>query len=313
MARHFALSHVPTYCQSPTVSPSEHRALLIGINYDNNEHYSRALRGPVNDAKEMKKALIELFHYKEGDICLMTDEEANRETTLWPSKANIMHALRDLVRGARPGDTFVFFYAGRCGQQRPTTNDNKIGRLDIYILTWDHEIILDNTLRKYLVDPLPTGTRLTAILDACYSGTLLKLDHYFCHCFLPLRTQCPPVPVSPSISERKQVGVGVGTSIPRQPCRISSCVNPSSKAPLVISVSSCSDQQSTWEGQPEKGKEYDHEIGQDIEGKPVHQCRRLESAAAEEPRENDIQTLMDDQEHVQVANHKIVAPAAEEV
>jgi len=62
MSPHFTLSRIPTYCQSPTASPPEHRALLIGINYapsvgDNEQGYRR-LSGPVNDAKEMKKALI---------------------------------------------------------------------------------------------------------------------------------------------------------------------------------------------------------------------------------------------------------------
>ncbi|KAH9038754.1 caspase domain-containing protein [Lactarius pseudohatsudake] len=255
MAHQFPLSRVPAYRKSPTPFPPENRALLIGINYTSpvgdNERGYRKLMGPVNDAKDMKKTLIEFFHYEEQDICLMTD--AKKDTALWPSKANIMHALCDLIRGARPRDSFVFFYTGHSGQQPATTNSKTDG-LDKYIVTCDYEIILDDTLRKYLVDPLPAGTRLTAILDACHSGTLLKLDHYFCHCFLPLRSQCLPVSVSPSISERKQVGVGVSTSIPRQPCRISSCANSSSKAPLVISVSSCSDHHATWEDSQSKGK-----------------------------------------------------------
>ncbi|KAI8974819.1 hypothetical protein BD414DRAFT_175232 [Trametes punicea] len=41
--------------------------------------------------------------------------------------------------------------------------------------------ILDNDLRKYLVDALPDGVFLTAIFDACHSGTLLDLVHYNCN------------------------------------------------------------------------------------------------------------------------------------
>ena len=142
------------FCKSST---AKYKALLIGINYtsstDDHEQGYRQLQGPVNDAKDVKKALIggfwpaallltrstpllsELFHYKERDICLMTDEEANRNTALWPSEANIvslsfrirpyvvplslptltdirwaqMQALCDFVRDASPGDAFVFF------------------------------------------------------------------------------------------------------------------------------------------------------------------------------------------------------------
>lgn len=96
----------------------------------------------------------------------MTDEEANQNTTLWPSKANIvrvvnqwrrialialiqMHALRDLVCDACPGDSFVFFCAhltallvssislivclldaGHCGQQPVTTDVRETDGLD---------------------------------------------------------------------------------------------------------------------------------------------------------------------------------------
>ena len=42
-------------------------------------------------------------------------------------------------------------------------------------------IILDNKLRKMLVDSLPIGAHLTAIFDSCHSGTLLDLDHYLCN------------------------------------------------------------------------------------------------------------------------------------
>lgn len=118
MAHRSTLSRIPVYCQSPTAGPPEHKALLIGINYaspasDNDSEQSyRELKGPVNDAKEMKRALIgavsafplllsgltrlllpELFDYKEEDICLMTDEEAHKDTALWPSQANIVRVV----------------------------------------------------------------------------------------------------------------------------------------------------------------------------------------------------------------------------
>ena len=32
-----------------------------------------------------------------------------------------------------------------------------------------------------MVDPLPAGVCLTAVFDACHSGTLLDLDHYNCN------------------------------------------------------------------------------------------------------------------------------------
>jgi hypothetical protein len=52
------------------------------------------------------------------------------------------------------------------GGQQPA-----IDGLNEYIVTCYYKKILDNTLREYLVNPLPAGTRLTAILDSCHSRT----------------------------------------------------------------------------------------------------------------------------------------------
>lgn len=192
-----------------------------------------------------------------------------------------------------------------------TTDLNEIDGLDEYIVTCDHKRILDNTLRQCLVDPLPVGTRLTAILDSCHSGTLLDLDHYSCHWFLNRRTQSlhevkavtqyePPRRHTDDFWEHrlvrsaqlfrttlscavtaalavarfklrlakrsKQVEVEVEVAdgadgatlttpagVRRPPCG-GYCAYALSNGPLVISLSSCSDQQSTWEDSQRKVK-----------------------------------------------------------
>jgi hypothetical protein len=49
-------------CKSSTSPAPRHKALLIGINYaspaEDNEQGYRQLKGPINDAKEVKEALI---------------------------------------------------------------------------------------------------------------------------------------------------------------------------------------------------------------------------------------------------------------
>ena len=47
----------------------------------------------------------------------------------------------------------------------------------------ESRMIIDNTLRRELVEPLGLhiGAHLTAIFDSCHSGTLLDLDHYLCN------------------------------------------------------------------------------------------------------------------------------------
>ena len=38
-------------------------------------------------------------------------------------------------------------------------------------------MIVDDELNRLLVNPLPPGVRLHAIVDACHSGTVLDLEH----------------------------------------------------------------------------------------------------------------------------------------
>ncbi|KAF8492190.1 caspase domain-containing protein [Russula emetica] len=194
-APHFP--NVPHPRVPPGTLPPNYKAFLLCISYllcpggSDAGNRPTPLAGPLNDAKEMKTALIDLFHYREQDIFVMTDEEKNVGTEHWPSKENILRAMDNLVRGATPGDAFVFYYAGHAGR-----NLNDVGGNHAYILTCDDEKILDYDIRKHLVDPLPGDCRLTAILDACYSGMLLKLEHYDCHCFIRKRSQ--------SVSEREK-------------------------------------------------------------------------------------------------------------
>ena len=48
------------------------------------------------------------------------------------------------------------------------------------VKTTERRMIIDNELRRLLVDALPVGAHLTAIFDSCHSGTMLDLDHYLC-------------------------------------------------------------------------------------------------------------------------------------
>ncbi|KAH9959979.1 hypothetical protein BC827DRAFT_426851 [Russula dissimulans] len=118
----------------------------------------------------------------------MTDEEENRGTDRWPSRANILRAIDNLVRNASSEDAFVFYYAGHCGQETLTIDSVDIKHQ--YIITCDGKKVLENTLHEHLVKPLPMGSRLRAIFDSCYSGQLLALSYYRCHVFLRTRCQC---------------------------------------------------------------------------------------------------------------------------
>ncbi|KAF8469276.1 caspase domain-containing protein [Russula ochroleuca] len=294
-APHSLRSRVP-----PDTLPPNHKALLLGISYllppEDSESGSRPnpLEGPLNDTKEMKTMLIDLFRYREQDIFVMTDEEKNVGTEHWPSKENILRAMDNLVRDATPGDAFVFYYAGHGGR-------DDVGGKGAYILTCDDQKILDHDIRKHLVDPLTKGCRMTAILDACYSGMLLNLEHYDCHCFIRRRSQSfsekrkhltPNKPAKRRHSEAalrpwvmrndahlrsafkraatiarvvirlkflvankpKNLQDVDGPPTPRSRCGSCFCIYELLNSPLVISVSACSFNESTWDDSERKGK-----------------------------------------------------------
>ncbi|KAF9816915.1 hypothetical protein IEO21_03789 [Rhodonia placenta] len=165
------------------------KALLIGINYDSQESPSDTdfvqLAGPRADALEFRKLLLEKYEYEEDDIVLLTDDAAH--SAVLPTRHNIISEIEKLVRGARAGDRFVFLYSGHSGQIA-CLEHSEIDGLDEVILPMDHagldrkdKLIVDNDLKKLLVDPLPPGAYLTAIFDSCHSGTLLDLEHYDCN------------------------------------------------------------------------------------------------------------------------------------
>jgi hypothetical protein len=53
--------------------------------------------------------------------------------------------------------------------------------MDEMIIPVDGKDLIDNKLKAHLVDPLPVGSSLVAILDTCHSGSLLDLKHHRCN------------------------------------------------------------------------------------------------------------------------------------
>ena len=147
------------------------RAVVIGINYRGS---SAELSGCINDAHNLKAYLVEKQGFAEADIRLMTDDTPG---DLLPTKQNILSAMDWLVHDAQPGDSLWFSQSSHGGQQRDHNGDERDG-LDETLIPLDYQtngVIVDDEVRKRLVDPLPAGARLTAVLDMCHSGTSMDL------------------------------------------------------------------------------------------------------------------------------------------
>ncbi|TCD69525.1 hypothetical protein EIP91_007148 [Steccherinum ochraceum] len=181
--------------------PNRKRALLIGITYRDAEHERERLIRPVEDVAAFKGLLIRKYAYEDEGIVVMTDTEDVMDH-LQPTKANILREIRHLVTGTEAGDALVFLYAGHSHQRAESKKGNEQDGKDECIETMDGEEIIDNDLKATLVEPLPVGSRLTAIFDSCHSGTLLDLPHYLCNT-RGLTVACQPSPPSSTASSRQ--------------------------------------------------------------------------------------------------------------
>ncbi|KAH9753488.1 zf-LSD1 domain-containing protein [Citrus sinensis] len=94
-----------------------------------------------------------------------------------PTKQNIRTAMRWLAQDCQPGDSLVFHYSGH-GSRQKDYNKDELDGFDETICPLDHETegpIIDDEINATIVRPLPRGAKLHAIIDSCYSGTVLDL------------------------------------------------------------------------------------------------------------------------------------------
>ncbi|KAH9913686.1 caspase domain-containing protein [Epithele typhae] len=153
----------------------------IGINYKGQEN---ELLGCVNDAKNVRRFLSHRG-YKKEDIVILTDDSPNPREQ--PTRANMLDAMRWLVKGACCNDSLFFHYSGH-GSQVQDRNGDEIDGMDegecglSLIFPVDYKQaghISDDLLHAVMVKKLPTGCRLTALFDSCHSGSVLDLPYLY--------------------------------------------------------------------------------------------------------------------------------------
>ena len=152
------------------------KALLIGINYYGQRG---ALRGCINDVKNMSTYLNQNFGYAREDMVILTDDQQNEMSQ--PKKRNILRAMHWLVKDAQPNDSLFFHYSGHGGQTPDLDGDEEDGYDEvIYPVDFRTEgHIVDDEMHRIMVKPLQPGVRLTAIFDSCHSGSALDLPYIY--------------------------------------------------------------------------------------------------------------------------------------
>ncbi|CAA7261062.1 unnamed protein product [Cyclocybe aegerita] len=165
------LPPAPDFCLSKCTGGK--KAVCIGINYIGQR---KELRGCANDARNMRDFLMKHHGFPSEQILLLTDDD---RTNPLPTRKEMFNAIRWLIDGAKTDDSLFFHYSGHGGQQ-PDESGREADGMDEVIFPVDFEQagdIIDDDLHQALVAPLAAGCRLTAIFDACHSGTVLDLPY----------------------------------------------------------------------------------------------------------------------------------------
>lgn len=135
------------------------------------------LSGCINDAKCMEYLLKSKFGFAQDQILLMCDDHPDPMRR--PTRQNIYNGWSWLMTGISPGDSLVFHYSGHGGQQRDFTGEEVDGNNET-LMPMDFQRagqIVDDEINARLVNPLPQGVKLHAIIDSCHSGSVLDLPY----------------------------------------------------------------------------------------------------------------------------------------
>ncbi|KAG0347502.1 Ca(2+)-dependent cysteine protease [Podila humilis] len=169
---------------SPPTRPRRKKALLIGINYFGDPNQ---LLGCINDTRDVFGFLNGYYGFRYQDTVLLTDDQIYEDKR--PTGANIRYWMKWLVKDAEPQDSLFFHYAGHGGRIKDFSYNGKVEHLgdeadgyDEIIYPSDYlrsGIISDDEMYDLLVKELPSGVQLTALVDACHSGTMLDLPYVY--------------------------------------------------------------------------------------------------------------------------------------
>lgn len=148
------------------------KAILIGINYDNDENFTDDLRGCENDVQRIIKFLVQNLNFKPTDIYVLN-------TTL-ATKRNIEKSLKNLLNYALENrDSQIFIHYSGHGTSFKCERESD-GRSEA-ICPVDHEtngLITDEWLKTEFIENLPNDCNLFCLVDCCHSGTNMNLSYY---------------------------------------------------------------------------------------------------------------------------------------
>jgi uncharacterized caspase-like protein len=155
-----------------------YRALLVGINqYEAPSTLVPNLYGCVADAEAFFTFLLQDVGMSEGNILFL--KSPSTEATHRATRANIIAGLRDFL-GKAPSGSEVFFYYSGHGSYTGLVPEIQFGKMQGETLVpADARVngvpdIIDREMRVLRAELAQKEIRLTAIIDSCFSGDVMR-------------------------------------------------------------------------------------------------------------------------------------------
>ena len=161
------ITNIRNFNPTPIVINKNKKALLIGINYNGTPNQ---LHGCINDIDAISERIS-----KNGfdNITTLTDN-----TSVKPTKNNILNAFTNLLANSQSGDILFFAYSGHGSYSIDRNGDETTG-YDQLIVPSDLNMISDDELKLIIQSNLKSGVTLFAMFDSCFSGSVLDLRYQY--------------------------------------------------------------------------------------------------------------------------------------
>ncbi|KAI0366826.1 hypothetical protein BV20DRAFT_622638 [Pilatotrama ljubarskyi] len=116
------------------------KALLIGVKITAKLDTFPSIAGAHRDTELLRQLLIGVYKFRPEDtLALIDDPDFSPEgrERRWPTKRNIVRAMRELVEGTANDDTVVFHFSGHGGQIEALEDPDEVDHLDEILFPMD--------------------------------------------------------------------------------------------------------------------------------------------------------------------------------
>ena len=162
-------SAIEKYTPPKVIISGNKKALLVGINYTGT---ADELYGCINDVNSVKDRIAQ-NGFTDADITTLTDLTDNK-----PTKHNILSELEKLLVNSKEGDLLFFSYSGH-GSYTLDRNGDEADGYDELLVSSDLQGVTDDELKLVIQTHLKENVTLFAMIDSCYSGSVLDLKYQY--------------------------------------------------------------------------------------------------------------------------------------